>query len=276
MPKNPWEPKERLEHGYFKSLNEMFKYLFELIKNEVNPFIIAKTLKFAMNNPVIKRFAYQKASKMVTLLSVENAKSWRQAAAKGSKGNIIYKALMQELRGPIGGEVYAQVMRNAGIITTLPIEISESVTEYIARESFKGKRALEIAEEIKTLFPDKTTARAKLIARTEVSKTSTALTRARAESINLPWYEWRTSEDQRVRSSHKHMDKVLIRWKDAPRPEKLIGMHNPPAPYHAGEIYNCRCYPAPVVYAEYVKWPHKVFYGGAIVMMTKKQFEQIM
>ena len=276
MPKDPWEPKRKIEHGYFSSLKQIVEYLSNLIINEPNPYVIAALIKAAFNNPVFKRYSESAARKMVTHLMVENAKSWREAAKKGSKGSIIHKALMQELKGPIGGAVHSQIMRNAEIISTLPLNISQKVTDYISEETFKGKRASEIAEEIKRMFPERTKASAKLIARTEVSKTSTALTRARAESIGLGWYVWRTSEDERVRSSHKHMDRVLIKWLNPPQPEKLIGEKHPPAPYHAGEIYNCRCYPAPLTDIDRVQWPHKVFYGGIIQMMTRSKFMRIM
>jgi uncharacterized protein with gpF-like domain len=114
-----------------------------------------------------------------------------------------------------------------------------------------------------------------LIARTEVSKTSTALTRARSEDIGIRWYVWKTSEDARVRSSHKHMDNVLISWSSPPSPEKLDGLRSV-GHYHAGEIWNCRCYAEPVIEVEYLSWPHKVYCGGQIVKMSRKQFEGIM
>ncbi|MCM3141669.1 phage minor head protein [Brevibacillus sp. MER 51] len=139
----------------------------------------------------------------------------------------------------------------------------------------KGTRASDIAEQIKQFFPEATKAKAGLIARTEVSKTSTALTQARCEFIGADWYIWRTSEDARVRDSHQLMDDVIVKWNDPPNPEKLDGQKHAFGHYHAGCIFNCRCYSEPVIDMNLINWPAMVYYGGRIQRMTRKQFEKI-
>jgi SPP1 gp7 family putative phage head morphogenesis protein len=135
----------------------------------------------------------------------------------------------------------------------------------------KGRRASEIADDIRSRFSTGNKANVNLIARTEVSKTSTALTRARSEEIGLNCYIWRTSEDQRVRKSHDHMDGVIVFWRYPPSPEQLAGERSV-GYYHAGEIFNCRCYPEPLISINDVQWPHKVYISGRIQSMTKSQF----
>ena len=78
-----------------------------------------------------------------------------------------------------------------------------------------------------------------LIARTQVSKSSTALTRARSEELNLPWYIWRGSLDQRERLSRPKMEDILFDSTLLPR-EMLVGLKSQ-GHYNAGDIYNCRC-----------------------------------
>lgn len=272
--RNPWEPNQRIEHGYFRSLQEITVYLQDAIKNETDPFKIVRILKTILNTPTFHRYTQVTALRMVTNLFVGSAKTWREAARHSSKSRIIYEALRREIQGPVGGAVNFQVQRNAELIRTLPTDITRRVTDYISEESFRGRRASEIAADIQRMFPDDSRAKAQLIARTEVSKTSTALTRARAENIGLDWYVWRTSEDQRVRSSHKHMDRVLVRWTDPPSPEELIGERSC-GHYHSGEIWNCRCYPAPLTALNRVQWPHKIYMNGTIAMMTLSQFRQL-
>jgi SPP1 gp7 family putative phage head morphogenesis protein len=272
--RTPWEPNQRIEHGYFRSLQGITVHLREAIKSETDPFKIVRILKTILNTPAFHRYAQETALRMVTNLFVSNAKSWREAARQSSKSRIIYNALQRELQGPVGGAVSFQIQRNAELIKTLPLDIAERVTDYISEASFKGRRAADIAEDIQRMFPENSRAKAQLIARTEVSKTSTALTRARAENIGLDWYVWRTSEDQRVRSSHKHMDRVLVRWTDPPSPEELIGERSY-GHYHSGDIFNCRCYPAPLTGIDRVSWPHKVYMNGTITMMTLSQFRQL-
>jgi SPP1 gp7 family putative phage head morphogenesis protein len=221
------------------------------------------------------RYADWAAEKMVTHTFAANAATWRAAARESSKGKIIYDALKKELQGPVGLEVYFQIHRNAELIKSFPLDIADRITDYVGQESLKGRRASDIAEDIIKMYPASSRAKAQLIARTECSKTSTALTRARAQNMGLEFYEWRTSEDQRVRQSHKKMDHVLIRWDDPPSPENLAGEKNPPAPYQAGCIWNCRCYPAPVLNFDRLTWPHKIYMNGQIQMMTLSKIKAI-
>jgi SPP1 gp7 family putative phage head morphogenesis protein len=258
-----------------RSLQGIVDLLRQAIKGETDPHRIIRILKSFLVAPALHRFAQEAAANMVTHLLAENAKSWRQAAREAGKVRIIYEALRRELQGPVGGAVAHQIQRNAEIIKTLPLDIAERVTDFVSRESLKGRRAADIARDIQEMFPENSRARAQLIARTEVSKTSTALTRARAENIGLEWYEWRTSEDGRVRDSHRFMDRVLVSWNSPPQPERLIGEKNPPPPYHAGEIWNCRCYPAPLTGVDRVTWPHRVHVNGAVVVMAKWEFEML-
>ncbi|HWQ41312.1 MAG TPA: phage minor head protein [Desulfosporosinus sp.] len=269
-----WEPKRRLELQFQKALSEIGNHMHESIDGMADPFDILATVKSLLKNMVFHRYADATAEKMVAGIFSAGKQTWRMAARENSNSRLIYEALRRELEGPVGGSVAFQIQRNAEIIKSFPLDIAKQMTDYISDETIKGRRSAAIAEDLILRFPDVTKNKAKLIARTEVSKTSTALTQARCESIGLDWYRWRSSEDGRVRDSHRLMDGVLVRWTDPPSPERLDGLKNPPAPYHAGNIYNCRCYPEPVVNLDYVKWPAKVFRNGAITMMTRSQFEQ--
>lgn len=227
-------------------------------------------------NPDFMSYAEAQAMKMVTHLFSDAGRTWKQAAKHNSRGRLIYEALLKEMKGPIGTALRFQVERNAAIIKSLPLDIAKQVNEHVLREVLKGTRASEIAEQIKAYFPEASKAKANLIARTEVSKTSTALTQARSEYVGANWYVWRTSEDSRVRSSHKIMDGVLVKWNAPPSPEKLDGQNRTFGNYNAGEIFNCRCYPEPVIDLSLVRWPAKIYYNGSVQRMTRKQFEKIM
>ena len=275
MDHKDWETKRRLEIQFQNALIEIGKHTQGLIEGLTDPFDILATVKSLLKNMVFHRYANATAEKMVAGLFSAGEKTWRMAARENSNGRVIYDALRRELQGPIGGSVNFQIQRNAEIIKSLPLDIAKQITDYIGEETIKGRRAGAIAEDLILRFPDVTKNKAKLIARTEVSKTSTALTQARCENVGLSWYRWRTSEDGRVRGSHRIMNGVLIKWTDPPVPERLEGLKNSPAPYHAGCIWNCRCYAEPVVNLDYVKWPAKVYYGGAIITMTRGQFERV-
>ncbi|WP_207953230.1 phage head morphogenesis protein [Paenibacillus agricola] len=219
-------------------------------------------------------YAQATAMKMVTHLFSDSGRTWRQAAAKNSQGRRIYEALQKELAGPLGAAVMHQVNRNAELIGSMPLDLARKATQHILEESLKGTRSSSIAEQLKLLFPDMSNAQAALIARTESSKTSTALTEARSLGMGVHWYVWKTSEDSRVRDSHARMDGVLVNWNDPPSPELLDGMKSY-GHYHCGGIFNCRCYPEPVIDLDLIAWPAKVYRNGSITRMTRKQFEQI-
>ncbi len=272
--KDLWKPKRRIESLYQKTLVQLMKKLQKNIVGLGNPSDILNQIRKFMNNSYLNEFADSASMKMVTHLFTDAGSTWREAARENSKGRIIYEALRKELKGPIGFAIKDQIQRNAEIIKSLPLDISREVTRHVLQESLKGRRASDIADDIEALFPLWSKAKAKLIARTEVSKTSTALTQARCEDLGLDWYNWRTSEDSRVRSSHKHMEGVLVKWSNPPSPEELIHAKSY-GHYHAGNIFNCRCYPEPVIALDAITWPHKVYFQGKIQTMSRKQFERI-
>jgi SPP1 gp7 family putative phage head morphogenesis protein len=270
-----FQPHRRPESLFFRSILDITDYLRQAIQGEGDPFGIVQILKSALNTPAFALYAETVAKNMVTMLQRDNARSWREAARESSRGRLIYEALRQELNGPAGGEFYHQIARNAELIKTLPQDIAQHVTDYIGEESLKGRRAEDIAADIQKMFPASSRAKAQLIARTEVSKVSTALTQARAQNLGMDWYEWITSEDQRVRPSHHKMQGVLIRWSDPPAPEALIGIRSTLGHYNSGECPNCRCFPAPLTDVDRVSWPHKCYINGQILMLAKSRFLQI-
>jgi SPP1 gp7 family putative phage head morphogenesis protein len=248
--------------------------LKDLLDGLSDPLDIVRSIRQYASSKTFLRLSEAAAAKMVTHLFSDAGRTWRQAARKNSRGRQLYELLQRELAGPMGVAVRAQVRSNAEIIGTLPLSIAEQVNVHVMRGTMAGLRSSVIAEQIKALFPDATKAKAGLIARTETSKTQTALTQARSEALGLDWYVWRTSEDSRVRDSHRIMEGVLIKWTLPPSPEKLDGAKRGFGHYHAGCIFNCRCYPEPVIDLDLIQWPAIVYYGGNLQRMTRKQFEK--
>ena len=221
--------------------------------------------------------------KMVTGLFSDQGHTWRQAAAANGKGRAIYEALRKELQGPAGQRMRELIDDATYRIVTLPSDIGHDVADYVARESLKGRRASDIAEDIQKMFPEKTTARAELIARTQTSMTSTALTWERAERLGAHWYIWRAVGDARTRHSHEKMEGVLVNWNDPPAPEDLFPILNADGKprrntlghYHAGCCPNCRCYPEPVIDLDQATFPARVYRGNRIQVMKQKEFEKL-
>jgi SPP1 gp7 family putative phage head morphogenesis protein len=270
-----WEPKRRIELNYRLSLRGLIQKINEMINGKTDPFEIVEIIRLTVLTPIFQKYAEAAASKMVTSLFNDAGRTWRTAARENARGKELYRALQNELQGPVGSAVFAEIFNNAQLIKTLPIDIAESVNQYIKTRQNDGIRASDISEEIKRMFPEKSEARADLIARTEVSKVNTALTHARCVNLGIQWYIWRTERDARVRLSHRKMEGVLVNWDDPPSPEELSGEKSY-GRYHAGNIFNCRCYPEPVTRTDLVEFPHKVYNNGRIVRMTRAKFERMM
>ena len=269
-----------IEQKYTTLLNKLLKPIKkEALKYTNDRVKFKKVLKNAANSRTFKKKANDIVKTISTMIYEANARSWRDAARRSSRGKEIKNKIEKEIEGNVKKRMEELFIYNATLIETLPLKISENVINHVNSEAFKGKRAEDISEEIKKYFPANTKASAKLIARTETSKFSSALTQARAEDLDIDWYVWRTSEDVAVRSSHRIMDDVLINYKHPAVPEKLdkkLKLKKYPAPYHAGNIYNCRCYQEPLVDLDDVKWPHKVYNWktNKIEVMTLSKFKE--
>lgn len=281
-----WMPKRRIEVAFRRALLDISKGIVMRVCETSDPAIITATLEHLSRSPDFIQLAESIAMKMVTGLFDDTGRTWREAARNNGRGREIYRALQKELQGARGERIRALVKENADLISTLPKNIADDVTAYVARETMKGRRASDIAEEIRRRFPKDTKARAQLIARTQVSMTQTNLVQARAEDLGLDWYVWRAcggnQGDGRTRSSHKHMSGVLVRWSDPPAPEDLFPLHhvdgtpykNTLGHYHAGCCPNCRCYPEPVVDLDLLNFPMRVYRNGHIERISRKQFER--
>ena len=267
-----FKPRRSVEKRYAAAIQRIMQGLRRRLLGATSPFQMLEIIRGFARSPTMDKASREAAEAMATSLFHDGARTWREAAMRGSKGRTIYLLLQKELARR--NEISAIVDRNSKLIKSMPDRIAQKVSQDMANGEFSGKRPEELVEQVLARWPQLTRAHAKLIARTETSKASTALTRARAESAGFSWYVWKTSEDARVRGSHRHMDGVLVSWSDPPSPEALIHMKNY-GQYHAGDFPNCRCYPAPLIDYEDVSWPHKVYHNGRIQMMTLAKFKKL-
>lgn len=273
MKYDQWKMTRRIEEDFLKSLN-FLSTLFEKIAiisgNDVNLF--QSKMQIFQNSVPYDNYINDVVKRMVTPLAARNYETWRKAARVSTRSHFLYTVLMAELKQGIKKDIDSQVISNAALIKTLPSDTAQKVVRDIEEYALSGLRA----EEIEKLIQDKTRqhsrASARLIARTEVSKTTSALTKARSEELGLRWYVWRTMEDgDRVRKSHRIMNDVLVSWNNPPSPELLV-KEKDVGRYHAGNIWNCRCYSEPLIDIDDVKWPHKVYINGSIQKMSKARF----
>jgi SPP1 gp7 family putative phage head morphogenesis protein len=272
--KGPFERPRRLEQFYRAQIDALMDKYFVMPTFQTLGEINSRMVEWGQAVGFFQAVAETLAKRMVTMVATTNAKSWRAAATKASSGRIIYPLLQESLRGATGLHVNQLIQQNAGYITSLPQSIAEMVTRHVQAQQMKGIRSEEIVKQLRPYMKRAKDYQIERLARTEVAKADTAITRARAQSIGVNWYQWVTSEDARVRKSHRKMDQVLINWSDAPSPESLAGERTE-GHYHAGNIYNCRCVALPLISLSEIQFPARVYVGGSIKRLTQKQFQLI-
>lgn len=277
MKKDDWKTTRLLQDSFLDTLSkltDLFHYIAFSAGDDKEKYI--NDMRNFQNSEPFNSFVYSAVRRMVTPIAVQNMRTWRMAAKKATKNPSLYRMLMSEINQGLKSDIEIQIEENASLIKTLPTDVAKKVTNDISDMALKGMRASEIAKVIREQTDKHSRASAKLIARTEVSKTTTALTKARCDNLDLHWYVWRTMEDgDRVRKSHRIMEGVLVNWNEPPSPEALAGEKSV-GNYHAGNIWNCRCYPEPLIEIDDISWPHKVYTNGKIQTMGKMQFEQMM
>lgn len=212
------------------------------------------------------------AGQMVRWVAADNEKSWRAASAKAQRSRMLYRLLQQEMAGPVGVKVRSIVEENARLISRIPLEVSERLTADVLKMQQAGARPETVMRFLRERFPSMAKWKIKVIGRTETAKASTALTRARAEELDLPFYVWETSRDTRVRPSHKNLQGVLIAFDDPPQPEALIHEHSTLGKGAPGEFPNCRCHPRVVLTLDDVTWPVRMYASNRINYITREQF----
>ena len=163
--------------------------------------------------------------------------SWR------TLGDAISSQLRKDLRSAnVGGVLRGLMGEQVGLIQSLPTEAAERVHKLAIRGLANSGRAREIAEEILDTG-EVTASRATLIARTEVARTASILTQTRALQAGLTHYRWQTSKDGDVRPGHRAMQGKICEFANPPAVnENGRIMH-----HHPGQIWNCRCWPEPIV-----------------------------
>lgn len=178
-------------------------------------------------------WAERTAAEMLTEVNRRDESAWMQNAADLSR------ALRQEIRtAPTGATMQALMAEQVTLIKSIPLDAAQRVHKLTIEGIEDSSRASEISKAIRA-SGDVAKSRADLIARTEVARTASTLTEARALHVGSPGYFWRTSGDGDVRESHREMEGKFVAWSDPPTLDGMKG--------HAGQFPNCRCYPEPVI-----------------------------
>jgi len=264
--KKDFDPTLLIERQYTNKLMAIAADI-EKILSSVNPANLIDALQRYSQG--ISDYVTNASGALVYSLNNQSRKQWEKQSSKISRGmiNAITTAPLEPL-------MQQYIAENVALIHSMPLDTAKKVYLLLLQQSTEGGRAANLIPQIQKIGKINKN-RAAVIARTETSKISTDLTRARAAVLGLSWYVWRTSHDVRVRNSHSIMDRVLIDWNNPPSPEQLAGKKSKLGYYHAGKCPNCRCFPQPLIDITDINWPCKVYTGGRIVTMTRPKFEKL-
>ena len=125
--------------------------------------------------------------------------------------------------------------QNAQLIKSIPEQELDRVSGDIERGLQQGLRFTDIAKGIQESYGI-THRRAKLIARDQTTKLNASLTKLRQQEVGVEEYIWQTSDDERVRPTHRANDGKTFQWSSPP-----------PITGHPGNDINCRCVARPIL-----------------------------
>jgi SPP1 gp7 family putative phage head morphogenesis protein len=226
----------KVEARYAAQLRKIARHVGDIVKAfSPNDPMLAARVSGALQRygDIIGGWADATARRMVEDVAARDKAAWMEVSRRMGRG------LREEMEtAPTGRVMRERLNEQVSLIKSIPIEAAQRVRDLANEGIVQGRRANYIAEEIMK-SGDVAKSRANTIARTEVSRTATELTRARAEHVGSVGYIWRTADDSDVRHSHAEMEGQFVRWDSPPTLDGMKG--------HAGQFPNCRCYPEPVI-----------------------------
>ena len=238
-PKNSWQRARRVEIQYAARLRKIAEHIGHLV-NEFDPYsgtdMFYARRALEQYAQVLDPWARAVAERMITEVAARDKQTWAVASAQ------MGRALHREIMTAPTGEVMRQLMQEqVTLIKSLPLEAAQRVHNLTLEGMENATRAKEIAKQIRA-SGEVSESRAMLISRTEVGRTATSLTQARAQHIGSVGYTWSSVGDSDVRPLHKKLNNTFQRWDSPPVADERTGTRA-----HPGCIWNCRCIPLPVL-----------------------------
>lgn len=236
-----WQAARASELAYNSRLRAVARVVSDILKGYVNPLDTLASIHLDAIHTALEKYAdliapwaRTVARYMITDVARRNERQWFENSKE------MARALRAELREAPSGMLFSALQDDqVELITSLPLKASRRVHDLTQQALIDSRRASDIAKDI--LATGKVTeARARLIARTEVSRTQSNLTQARAMFAGSQGYIWRSSKDSDVRPTHQAMEGVYVPWDTPPKTDKSVD------PYHAGCGPNCRCWAEPI------------------------------
>lgn len=248
------------ELAYRKGLRSLISQAADLITREIFPLLDATIEQrqdageFRLGRDVVKeRIARIKRGLLGQDRSVLPQEiGERVARANALEVKRVLKIDVVSMGSYVSDKVAGFRTDNVKLIESIPAQLLDDVDKVVETAWAKGLRVEVLRKELQKRF-DVTKSRADLIARDQVLKLNSQITKTRQTSAGIVEYVWTTSHDERVRgnpdgkypdsdSDHYSLDGTRQRWDAPPVTNLKTGETN-----HPGEDYQCRCVAVPVV-----------------------------
>lgn len=187
------------------------------------------------SSPNMQRIAEQLAGQFVTTADKVN----EQRIARQFGVNIYSSDPQMEQ------VLEAAVYNNVQLIKSIPAQYLGQVENIVLTNTRAGNRSSAMVKALQEQY-GVTQRRAKMIARDQTAKVNGDLNAKRQQVAGFPYFQWVTSNDERVRDRHEDIaEKVteygpgVYRWDNPPLSDKGI-------PIIPGNDYQCRCTARPV------------------------------
>lgn len=185
---------------------------------------------------LIEPWAVRVSTTMLEDVARRDARAWMEKSRRMALG------LRAEIMSAPTGHVMQELIKAQVIeIRSIPLAAAERVYSLASEAHITGQRSIELAKRI-VATEGVTIGRAKMIARSAVSTASTTLVEARAKYVGASQYIWHTSDDEDVRSDHRHLNGKVFDWENPPVVDKRSGYRS-----HPGCNANCRCWAEPIL-----------------------------
>jgi SPP1 gp7 family putative phage head morphogenesis protein len=176
----------------------------------------------------------------IQLLAQESALRVAEHSRKELQRQINTVAKIDLFEGSQGlaEHIDAFVAENVQLVKSLTTGQLDELKAVVLRGARQGLRASVVAGEIEERF-GVSRRRATLIATDQASKLNGELAQLRQQQVGIKHYTWSTSQDERVRKSHRALNQSRQRWD---KPPMVDGVHA-----HPGQPVRCRCQAIPDV-----------------------------
>jgi SPP1 gp7 family putative phage head morphogenesis protein len=121
---------------------------------------------------------------------------------------------------------------NIDLITSIDARYFDDIRDTIVEAVRAGTNTEDITRLLRNRY-QVSRSRAELIARDQIAKLNGQITEKRQRDLGVRRYQWSTSNDERVRPTHRVLEGKIIEW------------DKPPPPGHPGQDYQCRCVAIP-------------------------------